>query len=118
MKHKTAELEGVLLDAAVATAEGLVYRMGPWDTDRSKTACYVDGFQYMGSCTYDPSYTWGIGGPIIEREQVATACVGLPPLHWMAVVRGSERRFYGDSPLVAAMRAYVATKFGEEVELQ
>ena len=48
MKHKVAELEGALLDAAVAMAEGL-------DADLVRGG-------------YAPSRRWHDGGPIIERE--------------------------------------------------
>lgn len=109
MKHKTSELTGALLDAAVAKAEGLPYQ--------------VSGGQKLGKTLvmalgpigepWFPSSLWGHGGPIIEREGV-----GLHKGHgaWIASLPYAENQ-YGDTPLIAAMRAYVASKLGDEVDL-
>lgn len=60
-----------------------------------------------------PSRAWEHGGPIIERERIELrndASGG-----WNCMGNGC----YGDgpTPLIAAMRAYVASKVGAEVEL-
>lgn len=105
MKHKVAELEGALLDAAVAMAEGL-------DADLVRGG-------------YAPSRRWHDGGPIIERERITVLAqvvvhsgVALNRVDetWEAE-RGDGSRMPGQTPLIAAMRAYVASKFGDEVEL-
>lgn len=107
MKHKTSELEGALLDAAVAKAEGMIE---PW---ASAIATGEEGrFAY--------SQDWSLAGPIIERERINLLDNGI---EWFAgtiieqwqVEHGIGIR--GPTPLIAAMRAYVASKFGEEVEL-
>lgn len=113
MKHKTAELEGVLLDAAVAKAEGCAL------TEYDDTG---------GPISFQPSALWEHAGPIIERERIAAWkadgdwCAAVPgdsaypgDCDYIDVTRrdGSS----GPTPLIAAMRAYVASKFGEEVEL-
>jgi hypothetical protein len=122
MKHRVSELEGTLLDAAVAKAEGVNL------IDR---AVFRDGMREVYSSAgvfrdnYDPSTSWALGGPIIEREHITVAAVPAgpdAPLEWMGVmnysVAGAERsRAFGSTPLIAAMRSYVASKFGEEVEL-
>jgi hypothetical protein len=60
MRHRVAELEGVLLDAAVATAEGLEYsRQQHWNRD---AVTLRDGTEFAPST--DPAQ----GSPIIERE--------------------------------------------------
>ncbi|SKC78576.1 Protein of unknown function [Burkholderia sp. CF099] len=72
------------------------------------------------------SSDWGVAGPIIEREHIVlqffreydtrTAAV---TEHWGARVHHDDyppnRRYHASSPLVAAMRAYVARKFGDDI---
>lgn len=136
MKRKVAELEGALLDAAVALAEG--WRRGNWGLDgfRPDASGWTrPGKVAVGERTEDTevyelepwpwSTDWNYGGPIIEREHITIAAVPageMAPLEWMATLNyieaGCERtRMFDASPLVAAMRAYVASKFGEEIEL-
>ena len=111
MKHKVSELEGALLDAAVAKAEG--YEL---DSDGDNRTVRDNG---GAPSRWRPSTDWTQGGPIIERERIAT----YPPLcvgdydEWEATVGGKMVGERGPTPLIAAMRAYVASKFGEEVEL-
>ena len=90
---KTSELTGTALDWAVAVCED-VY-------------CF-DG-------TYTPSTNWSQGGPIIEREGIELLCETLG-FRWVAMPqKGPEWR--GPTPLIAAMRCYVASKLGDEVEI-
>lgn len=66
---------------------------------------------------FNPSKSWMWGGPIIEREKIDIQCGGWKWGAW----RGSNPDWepvgeaFGGTPLIAAMRAYVAWKFGEEV---
>lgn len=129
MKHKTAELTGALLDAAVAKAEGFV----PWMVNPNNKSLCV-GVLSETSLNYEvfaPSQIWGHGGPIIEREriQLDNAKDSDAPAEdrcyfWMATIYSpfwepSRPDVHGDgpTPLIAAMRAYVAAKLGDEVEL-
>jgi hypothetical protein len=68
MKLKTSELQGAVLDWAVAKAEGIELSNG----------CYnrllVDGRMSTGQkmlTPYNPSTDWALAGPIIEREMIA-----------------------------------------------
>jgi len=71
-------------------------------------------------CCDDPSTPffstdWAQAGPIIEREKMRVAYN--PDEHtweagWDCYVKG-----WGDTPLVAAMRCYVASKLGDEVDI-
>jgi len=64
--------------------------------------------------TYNPSGDWMQGGPIIERERIDVLYEH--DLRWIAVPqKGIES--YGPTPLIAAMRCYVASKLGDEVEI-
>lgn len=126
--HKVSELEGALLDAAVALAEGFEHpgAVGvnhrtddgtPWclsgcnDWWRSP-----EGRVLCGPCQGYPrqySEDWSAAGPIIDRERISVED-GLGD--WSAATTcGCIAN--GPTFLVAAMRAYVASKFGDEVEL-
>jgi hypothetical protein len=118
MKHKTAELDGPLLDAAVAKAEGFTEFW--WSESRG---CFVYQAGPQHHLSLPSMKEWGNAGPLIERERIiwnsfvsgewealALAAPGL-------VERIDKGKMRGPTPLIAAMRAYVASKFGEEVEL-
>ena len=86
---QTNELTGAALDWAVAKCEGL-------------------GRDFM----FKPSTNWSHGGPIIEREGIA---IGKSWEGWKAFTETSGGE--GPTPLIAAMRCYVASKLGDEVEI-
>lgn len=129
MKHKTAELTGALLDAAVALAEGQEPEIVPYRVSGDFGITFVrdEPVCQIGLAHFEPSTVWAHGGPIIERERIAVVEDGAG---FDAFVRAG---YYGpdgqvESPvkcgasagptyLIAAMRAFVAAKLGEEVEL-
>jgi hypothetical protein len=107
---KTSELTGAELDLWVAKAEGVKMAHGvpilPTD----------DGYE-----VYEPSRNWVHGGTVIERERIGL----IPPVgaadKWGAfyldaggfhLEDGMHTSCSGPTPLIAAMRAYVAGKFG------
>ena len=110
---KTSELQGAALDWAVAECEN-VENQG-------------DGFiwfdDYDMRVPYTPSTDWAIGGPIIEREGID--CVNAENIgyeeKWMSAAPkrfGSRGEYvFGPTPLIAAMRCYVASKLGDEVTI-
>lgn len=144
VKHKVSELEGALLDAAVALAHGWTFVIEPArPTVRTAAGAVIarpaiclatvpdlehgDGNGLVG---FAPSASWEHGGPLIERERIAV--LGDDNAAWAAGWQTSSdaeevppgfRRVAGEcwqagpTALVAAMRAYVASKFGDEVEL-
>ena len=99
---KVSELTGAALDWAVTKAEGFDSEVtGPewgswgWATD------------------------WGQGGPIIEREGISLT---FENGDWTATALGHTSdcraiRYFDYSPLIAAMRCYVASSFGDEIEV-
>lgn len=99
MKIKTSELKGAALDWAVAKCEGVPVDQGGWDNR------FIDAYQY--------SSDWSQGGPIIEREKIDV--YHLCPGSWRAEDLGNW--YNGPTPLIAAMRCYVASKLGDEVEV-
>lgn len=60
------------------------------------------------------STDWAQGGPIIERECIDLQCQNNDL--WAADL-GLESSVYGTTPLIAAMRCYVESKLGDEIEL-
>jgi hypothetical protein len=69
---------------------------------------------------FNPSTDWSQGGPIIEREWICPD--RLLNGQWVACKRtdtGDSMLFArtGPTPLIAAMRCYVASKLGDEVEI-
>lgn len=114
---KTAELTGAKLDYWVAQLE----RAGGVEVyirdDKGLPQCMMRSGVEKWFC---PSIDWEQGGPIIERALISVLYgpVDSPsePGYWTAFIRPSDDNGYdGPTPLIAAMRAYVASKFGEEV---
>jgi hypothetical protein len=97
---KTSELTGTALDWAVAKCEV--------------------GAEFIGEID-DPHFystDWALAGPIIEREGITVAPDDVAP--WCAFIdRGTAEDviYSGTTPLIAAMRCYVASKLGDEVEV-
>ena len=108
MKVKTSELSGVQLDWAVAQAEGeeVVFEDGE--------LCLPSSYFKDGD-PYKPSTNWAQGGPIIEREGISLDKMYDTP-EWCASMENTKG-YRGPTPLVAAMRCFVASKLGEEVEV-
>lgn len=112
---KTADLTGKALDWAVAKCEGHtpLYENAPHANLRNK----LGNIWHLDELNY--STDWAQGGPIIEREKITAQNkhdgwwvamqhdVNDDP-HWVMV---------GDTPLQAAMRCYVASKLGDEVDV-
>lgn len=116
-KYRVEELEGTLLDAAVAKAASLTpgFSWGPNAQDGSLREGVVVMDQAGGLWSpFQPSTEWADAGLIIERERISLTERGADG--WFADLRGVSP-IMGSTPLVAAMRAYVASKFGQEVEL-
>lgn len=110
---KVSELKGAALDWAVCMCEGC-------DHQESLEGSSVARYQWSS----DPTQ----GEAIIEREQIKV--VEGNPLYfpkgnehgehyeslWIATINEGGR-FHGQTRLMAAMRCYVASKLGEEVEI-
>lgn len=115
MKVKTSELSGAQLDRAVAHIQG--YAEGPngsfWITEDD---C-VD---------FKPSTDWAQGGPIIESFVISVAAdtadwfmekVWFASVDDILVDPDEAIGVRGPTPLIAAMRCFVARKLGDEVEV-
>jgi hypothetical protein len=113
MKLKTSEMRGVALDWAVARAEGAGAALVSTHS-RGDALLLGDPTEYCNAGDhFQPSTNWQDGGPIIERERIEFEHDGF---QWWARIRADED-FSGPAPLVAAMRCYVASVLGEEVDV-
>ena len=118
MKIKTSELTGAALDWAVAKCEGINIEIQKSLDGTIFLLNTSDGVYATGYST-----AWAQGGPIIERE-VHTLIER--DGKWMAEVfqpkYPNPNRFCyassnGQTPLIAAMRCYVASKLGDKIEI-
>lgn len=116
MQIKTSELTGAALDWAVSKCEGKRDNDYGWWWDN-----------------YKPSTDWAQGGPIIERElskvfrnvggtwsAMILKDVPLTPDERgtsLALSRRAQWNGAGPTPLIAAMRCYVASKLGDTVDV-
>jgi hypothetical protein len=110
-----ADLEGPLLDYWVARVAQLPKpRVDDGFCWIEEPACDGDPAGAL-EAAFAPSTDWTHGGPVIER---ALICIGYSEAHaWGAGPTGEAPHFraYGATPLVAAMRFYVANRFGSQV---
>lgn len=70
-----------------------------------------------GDITYSPSTDWAQGGPIIEREKIQLSTLSKDKEWRAALIYGADFIQYAETPLKAAMRCYVQSKLGDEVEI-
>jgi len=112
---KTSELIGAQLDWAVAKCEG---GTGLWHDTVATYWITLDGKDRALSKgwaqSYTPSTNWAQGGPIIERERLEIVPNGED---WDAYIAETHMASEGQTPLIAAMRCYVSSKLGDEVEI-
>lgn len=123
MKIKTSELTGAALDYAIALCKGGVnFRFDTvatyWITINGKDWALSNK---SWAQSFSPSTDWAQGGPIIERESIAVGDAGGGS--WVAVKSWADGFFSafvvydGPTPLIAAMRCYVASKIGKEIDV-
>ena len=127
---KVSEAIGPVLDWLVAKCEGAFdlqrrecFHNRPWffymrDDDEPDIVRHT----YLNE--YEPSTDWAQGGQIIEREEIGVKrnAPCSDGRQWEAspsiTAKGAGGRWgYGPTPLIAAMRCYVASRMGNEVEV-
>ena len=102
---KTSELTGQALDWAVAMCEGIDH-----DTAAMNIMFGDDNGWFLAFST-----DWAQGGPLIEREMIEV--IPQSAALWDAMKRDQHIPNDGPTPLIAAMRCYVASKLGAEVDV-
>tara|TARA_R110000822_G_scaffold222962_1_gene356246 strand:+ start:71 stop:463 length:393 start_codon:yes stop_codon:yes gene_type:complete len=117
---KTSELTDRALDWAVAKCEGIDYVEGD--------------VRFRGAYARKYSTDWAQGGLIIERESiyVLRERAGFQGRRLWAATSGANKAigldedavklyrdafYFGSTPLIAAMRCYVASKLGGDIEI-
>lgn len=118
---KTQDLTGPALDWAVAKCE--------YPEQSVNTAL---GFPCLVFGRFNPSVNWEQGGPIIERERIGTwdSADSAHQGEWAAATQewmsmdvesaeflNSPMPYHGPTPLIAAMRCYVASRLGDTVDI-
>ena len=119
---KTSELTDHALDWAVASIEKLPMDLLVWEYGLPVIKRTLFGHTDTLRCEF--STNWSQGGPIIEREFItcgwdwnheaghmgfAEKRNSVPPFH--------SHRHTGPTILIAAMRCYVASRLGNEVNI-
>ncbi len=116
---KVSEASGPVLDWMVAKCEGHV------ENGVYGEPVLRDGQLHIHYCgvvldnVWCPSTGWAQGGPIIDAHKISTdyaMCYGETKCEWEAV-SVDDLRIGGPTPLIAAMRCYVASKLGEEADV-
>jgi hypothetical protein len=135
--YRVDELDGALLDAAVAKAEGLRYAVEFFaiknpDPERHMT-CWLLGQEGKPDFKrpYSPSQDER-GDKIIDREHIAAIFLeeqwrawmpeagnfdGYDPGCWLFEQCATQAHGSGPTRRVAAMRAFVCKKLGKEIDL-
>ena len=127
---KTNELTGAALDWAVGVAEGI-----QWESDDPEVGLYhrrsrndrlvlgaldYDIMEDWGLTPYEPSTNWAQGGPIIEREGISVLYrvgVNMTASINEQYTQTIGHRHKGNIGLLVAMRCYVASKLGDDIDL-
>jgi len=131
---KSSELTGIALDWAVAKCEGLPLKLDPmgffkhdpkapqsgywiWDGEGQSQIIGHRKTRHNDEEGYSPSKNWAQGGAIIEREYIGLWSEGYD---WEAKIQTGSGEWlteWHETPLIAAMRAYVASKLGDEIDV-
>jgi hypothetical protein len=113
MKVKVNDAVGSVLDWLVAKCEGMI----------------PDNYAYFPAnkeYTFHPSTDWSQGGLIVEREKIDIKwspanieCFATITVMWPAELPCGLRSVcrHATTSLIAAMRCYVASQLGDEVEV-
>ncbi len=121
MKIKTNELTGIALDWAVAKCEeDAAYSIELREKGHAGRRPFmrdVSPSSAGGGWWPQHSTDWAQGGPIIERERIVLGY--LNGLSCATTFEDDKHQCmeFGPTPLIAAMRCYVASKLGAEVDV-
>ena len=117
---KTSELTGAALDYAVAKCEGETLSQASLAFQIKEHGCLQR--PHLGS--WKPSTSWAQGGVILEREKITVGYERYGAQGgetWDAVKKAFDDTVlwleYAPTPLIAAMRCFVASKLGDEVDV-
>ncbi|MDQ9169550.1 DUF2591 family protein [Oxalobacteraceae bacterium R-40] len=112
---RISEIDNTALDRWVAKAEGIEVRYSNagefW-----RVLGEIDEIHWL------PHRDWAQAGPIIEREKIAvfpygdqwSAAIGNDVKNLIGKTDAAEPEYIGSTPLIAAMRCYIAHRFSTE----
>jgi hypothetical protein len=113
---EVSEATGPTLDWLVAKCEGI-------EVDTLGMAWVPDPDMRHFNKQFKPTTDWAQGGPLIERERIdVLGTVNGPTGEWTATAPrqklvGWRVIAIGPTPLIAALRCYVASKLGNTAEV-
>lgn len=121
MKIKVSNTTKIQLDWLVVKIEGreCYVETGPKSGKKylmAFTHCCLTG-EKEHSEVFNPSENWSQGGPIIDREKIGVDYYNTGKPLWIAGIAGTFQQATGPTPLTAAMRCFVASRLGNEVEV-
>ena len=117
---KVSDLTGAELDKWVAQAIG--YWSDPdFDAVLNHEGYWVGEGTFIAKYRYRPSTNWSQGGALIEKYKICLCYECFQKdndCYWVAAIEESEGTYLGSDkqPLIAAMRAIVASVYGESVD--
>lgn len=108
------------LDAAVAIAQGFHLHKNSVLNGEVKRGWWiskpeVDPNHWIQLSRFSPSSDWKLCGPILEWEQIEIRPGNHGP--WYASIQDAYMFMKGPTALIAAMRCFVFSKLGEEIEI-
>lgn len=120
MLIKTSELSGAALDWAVAQAEGVAYNAKYLVQTKCDMSGAIQSVTYTSN--YRPSTDWAQGGPLLDSRIIGIIHNSrIRPFPFDKGYQAMAGHFIGPSEghtiLIAACRAIVAAKLGDEVEV-
>lgn len=118
MKIKTSELSGIALDWAVAKCELIQHLTSLGKTPNYEQCDSIALSKIRLGIGY--STDWAQGGPIIEREVISVVEEQGKDYVWFAWEKYAKNRnctANGPTILITAMRCYVASKLGYEIDV-
>lgn len=108
----TGEVSGNALDWAVSTCEGYPIDLPGFYGEKN-----FDIIRGGSITSFHPSINWSEGGPIINREFIDIKWVGISNCRASIDSEGCHHESYGPNQLVSAMRCYVTSKMGLEIQI-
>ena len=116
---KVVDAIGAQLDWMVAKADENLYPKGDVRLLDGKVLT-IEAGDYEQSDRwqrYSPSTDWAQAGPILDRERITIRQWTDMPISHAYMPHDGAPWGAGPTPLIAAMRCYVASKLGREVEV-
>jgi hypothetical protein len=120
---RTSELTGAALDWAVAKCEGYtdLHKIDGRMAHEPQLGMYPPRRAYGVMDLFELGFStdWSLAGPIIEREKIGIITDPNDANIWIGSVYEPDWRFNrtGPTPLIAAMRCYVASKLGDTIDI-